>query len=68
MLVRWSNGLRLTKFYHILINSKPLGQCPLERPTGKWEENVKSVLGKYVVRMVSGLNWLRIQSSSGIWY
>jgi hypothetical protein len=62
------NGLMHTKFCWILLNFKPLGQCPLERPTGKWEENIKSVLGKYVVRMVSGLNWLRIQSSSGIYY
>jgi hypothetical protein len=43
------------------------GKKPLIKPTMKSMIKLSRVLGKWVVRMRGGSNWLRIMPSGGLW-
>jgi hypothetical protein len=51
--------------YNVLVG-RPEGRRPLERPSRRWEDNVKLDLREIGFRSVIGLIWLRIGTGGGI--
>ena len=51
--------------YRALVG-KPEGWIPLGRPRRRWENNIKMILKKWAGNAWTGLIWLRIGTSGGL--
>jgi hypothetical protein len=51
--------------YRILVG-RPEGRRPLEKPTRRWEDNIKMDLQEMGWRAWTGLIWLRIGTGGGL--
>jgi hypothetical protein len=53
-----------TAVYRVLV-AKPEGKRPLGRTRRRWEDNIKADFRKWDVGLLTGLSWLRIETSGG---
>jgi hypothetical protein len=47
---------------------KALRRCSLGKLVRRWEENIRRILWRWVMRIGGKRNWLWIMTNGGLWY